>query len=57
MNRETEREIRRRQNARATIVALLLGAFVVLIFGIAIVKIRQAMHDRPDPAATYTGRR
>ena len=35
--------IRRRQKARATVMAVLLGAFVVLIFAISIVKIRAGM--------------
>ena len=35
--------IRKRQKGRATVVALLLGAFVVLIFFITIAKIRQGM--------------
>ena len=35
--------IRRRQKSRAIVMALLLGAFVILIFGIAITKIRQGM--------------
>lgn len=35
--------IKRRQKARATVVALLLGAFVVLIFFITIARIRQGM--------------
>ena len=35
--------IRKRQKARATVVALLLGAFVVLIFFITIAKIQQGM--------------
>ncbi|WP_173426241.1 hypothetical protein [Sphingomonas hengshuiensis] len=32
--------IRGRQNSRARIMALLLGAFVVLVFAISIVKIK-----------------
>lgn len=32
--------IRARQNARAKVMALLLGAFVVLVFAISIVKIK-----------------
>ena len=32
--------IRRRQQARARVMALLLGAFVILIFFVAIVKIK-----------------
>jgi len=35
--------IRQRQRSRARVVALLLGAFVILIFAIAITKIRQGM--------------
>ena len=35
--------IRRRQRGRAIVVALLLGALVVLIFAITLVKIRQGM--------------
>jgi hypothetical protein len=35
--------IRARQRARATVMALLLAAFVVLVFFIAIAKIRQGM--------------
>ena len=35
--------VRRRQRGRAVVMALLLGALVVLIFAIALVKIRQGM--------------
>jgi hypothetical protein len=35
--------IRRRQQSRARIMALLLGAFVVLLFAVSIVKIRQGL--------------
>jgi hypothetical protein len=35
-------EIRARQHSRALVMALLLGAFVVLVFAIAIVKIQIA---------------
>ena len=35
--------IRRRQKARALVMALLLGAFVILVFAIALTKIRQGM--------------
>jgi hypothetical protein len=34
-------EIRRRQRARAIIMALLLGAFVVLVYAISIVRMSQ----------------
>ena len=34
-------EIRRRQRARALVMALLLGAFVVLIYAITIVRMDQ----------------
>jgi hypothetical protein len=40
---DTDDLIRKRQKGRATVVALLLGAFVVLIFFITIAKIRQGM--------------
>jgi hypothetical protein len=36
-------EIRARQRARARIMAILLGAFVVLIFAISIVKMTPGM--------------
>lgn len=35
---DTQAEIRRRQRARALITALLLGAFVVLVYAISIAK-------------------
>ncbi|WP_282596416.1 MULTISPECIES: hypothetical protein [Sphingomonas] len=35
--------IRRRQKSRALVMALLLGAFVILVFAIALTKIRQGM--------------
>ena len=41
--------IRRRQKSRAIVMALLLGAFVILIFAVAIVKIREGMMCRPPP--------
>ena len=34
----TEEEIRRRQRARALVMAVLLGAFVVLVYAITIAK-------------------
>ena len=36
----TDAEIRARQRSRATVMAWLLGGFVVLVFAISIVKIR-----------------
>ncbi|HEX8485058.1 hypothetical protein [Sphingomonas sp.] len=36
-------EIRRRQQARATVMAIIMGALVILIFAISIVKIRAGM--------------
>ncbi len=39
-----EDEVRRRQKARATVMAVLLGALVILIFAISIAKIRAGMH-------------
>ena len=38
----TTDEIRARQMARAKVMALLLGAFVILVFAISIVKIQLA---------------
>ena len=35
--------IRARQKSRATVMAVLLGAFVILVFAISIVKIRAGM--------------
>ena len=35
--------IRARQQSRARVMALLLGALVILVFAIAIVKIREGM--------------
>jgi hypothetical protein len=42
--RDDEELIRRRQKSRATVMALLLGAFVILVFAISIVKIRAGMN-------------
>ena len=41
--REGDDLIRRRQQGRARVMALLLGALVVLLFAITIVKIRAGM--------------
>ena len=38
MTPEEEIELRRRQKSRSTITALLLGLFVVLMFGISMAK-------------------
>ena len=43
MTPDTEDLIRRRQRDRARIMAVLLGAFVVLIFFVAIVKIKDGI--------------
>ena len=45
MNDDKTREdlIRRRQMGRAKVMALLLGAFVILIFAVSIAKIRAGM--------------
>ncbi|MEG8014572.1 MULTISPECIES: hypothetical protein [unclassified Sphingomonas] len=45
MNDDKTREdlIRRRQNGRARVMALLLGAFVILVFAISIAKIQAGM--------------
>lgn len=39
----TEEAIRRRQRGRARVMALLLGAFVILVFAISIAKIQAGM--------------
>jgi hypothetical protein len=43
MTPEDETELRRRQKSRATVMALLLGAFCILMFAITISKIRAGM--------------
>ena len=43
MTPDNEDLIRQRRKARARIMALLLGAFVVLVFAISIVKIKAGM--------------
>lgn len=43
MTKDEQDLIRRRQKARAIVVALLLGAFVVLVFFITIARIKQGM--------------
>ncbi|MEH3103020.1 MAG: hypothetical protein PGN12_03860 [Sphingomonas phyllosphaerae] len=43
MTEDEQDLIRRRQKARAIVVALLLGAFVVLVFFITIARIKQGM--------------
>lgn len=40
MNEDEQDMVRRRQKSRALVMALLLGAFVILIFAISIVKIQ-----------------
>ena len=42
-DREHADVVRRRQRARAAVMALLLGGFVVLVFFITIAKIHQGM--------------
>lgn len=46
MNSEDEKLIRQRQKGRAIVMGLLLGAFVVLVFAITIVKIRAGIVAR-----------
>ncbi|MEH3122626.1 MAG: hypothetical protein PGN16_11695 [Sphingomonas phyllosphaerae] len=43
MTEDEQNLIRRRQKSRAIVVALLLGAFVVLVFFITIARIKQGM--------------
>ncbi|ONF96820.1 hypothetical protein SPHI_10140 [Sphingomonas jeddahensis] len=38
--------VRRRQKSRAVVTAVLLGAFVILVFAISIVKIQQGLTSR-----------
>lgn len=40
MNPDEQGLVRKRQRERALLTALLLGAFVILVFGISIAKIR-----------------
>jgi hypothetical protein len=40
---QNDDDIRARQRARARVMALLLGAFVILVFAISIVKIKAGM--------------
>ncbi|WP_294293898.1 hypothetical protein [uncultured Sphingomonas sp.] len=44
MTPNDETEIRRRQKSRSIVMAVLLGAFVVLMFAITISKIKAGMH-------------
>ena len=46
MNKEEEKLIRQRQKGRAIVMAVLLGAFVVLVFAISIVKIKAGIPIR-----------
>jgi hypothetical protein len=43
MTPDEETELKKRQRGRATVMALLLGAFVILMFGITISKIKAGM--------------
>lgn len=45
MTDPTPEHYRARQRARARVMALLLGAFVVLMFAITISKIKAGMHS------------
>ena len=42
-HKEEARIVRKRQRARAAVMAVLLGAFVLLMFGITIAKIKAGM--------------
>lgn len=44
MTPNEELEIRRRQKSRSIVLAVLLGAFVILMFAITISKIKAGMH-------------
>ena len=43
MRRDEEDLIRQRQRSRSLVLALLLGALVILIFAVSIVKIQQGV--------------
>ena len=51
MKQDDEDLIRKRQQGRAAVMALLLGALVILIFAISITRIRQGM---PEGARAVT---
>ncbi|MFD1788129.1 hypothetical protein ACFSC3_11150 [Sphingomonas floccifaciens] len=44
MTPNEESEVRRRQKSRSIVMAVLLGAFVILMFAITISKIKAGMH-------------
>ena len=44
-----DQEVRRRQTARARLMALLLGLFALLLFGITIAKLGLATRGAPHP--------
>jgi hypothetical protein len=43
MTPQEEEKVRARQRSRSLVMALLLGAFVILMFGISIAKIQAGM--------------
>ncbi|MCC2980064.1 MULTISPECIES: hypothetical protein [unclassified Sphingomonas] len=43
MRQDEEDLVRRRQKGRAIVMAVLLGAFVILVFAISLVKIQQGI--------------
>lgn len=51
MKHDDDDLVRNRQRGRATVMALLLGALVILIFAVSITRIRQGM---PDGARAVT---
>lgn len=53
MKHDDDDLVRTRQRGRATVMALLLGALVVLIFAVSITRIRQGM---PQGARAVTDR-
>lgn len=52
--RQAEELTRKRQRGRATVMALLLGALVILVFAVSITRIRQGMPEGAR-AVTDTG--
>ncbi|OWK30764.1 hypothetical protein [Sphingomonas mucosissima] len=46
MKQDEQDLVQRRQKSRAIVMAVLLGAFVILVFAISLVKIQQGINAR-----------
>ena len=46
MKQDEQDLVHRRQKSRAIVMAVLLGAFVILVFAISLVKIQQGINAR-----------